>query len=357
MPSQIAYVTNASSQSGVGKPAREIARYLARQGEFQLHEYPLAAPSKRIPKPLQWWRAARRLPKEGFSAWHLTNQTLSFIRRAPAIITVYDLIELIEPQVKFGRPLAQALYSGIPRAAHLICVSQYTKQTLQEHYRISEENITVIPLAAADVFKPDAGAKQSASYQEFLRTWNLTPQHKVVLYVGSEHPRKNLTVLAEAFAHVHKEIPETVLLKVGDPGVAAGRKQFLSDLARLNIQSAVRFIGRAGDETLKLLYNIADVFVFPSTFEGFGIPPLEALACGCPVVSSNATSLPEVVGDAALLCSPGDEAAFAAAMLRVLTEPALVQDLRRRGLTQAAHFSWPDIAQQTAEVYRSVLAK
>lgn len=354
-PKTVAYVTNSSPQSGMGKPAREIATYLTKQPGLTLQEFSLTAPASRLPKPIHWLRASWRLPRRGFDLWHLTNQTLSFIPRRPAVVTVYDLIELIDPQVRFGRPLARFLYRGLPRAAHLICVSQYTKKILQEQYGIPDEKITIIPLAAAEVFQPDSTARQTLAYHELLHKFNLTPQHKIILYVGSEHRRKNLKVLAEAFARVHAQLPEAILLKVGDPGVASGRQQFLADLDRLHLRDTVRLIGRADDQILKLLYNIADVFVFPSTFEGFGIPPLEAMACGCPVVCSNATSLPEVVGDAAVTHEPNDVSGFASSIQKVLTIPAaLAADLRQRGLAQAMRFNWQDIASRTLAVYRKV---
>lgn len=361
---KVAYITNSPPQSGMGKPAREIARHLANQPDITLKEFSLVAPPPsagprqrrwQLPKPIGWWRLARKLPKAGFNLWHFTNQTLSFIPRRPAVVTVYDLSELIEPQTKFGRPVFQYLYRGIPRAAHVICVSQYTKKTLQEQYNIPDEKITVIPLAAAEVFQPDPAVKQTVAARELLYRFNLTPNTKLILYVGSEHPRKNLKVLLEAVARVRQHIPDVVVLKVGDAGLAAGRQQFLADLDRLGLRQNVRFVGKADDETLKLLYNIADIFVFPSTFEGFGIPPLEAMACGCPVVCSNATSLPEVVGDAALTHNPNDVDAFASSITKVLTTPALAQDLRQRGLARAAQFNWRDIAERTLAVYRQAI--
>lgn len=349
----VAYVTNSPAQSGMGKPAREVVTLLKKQPDLDIRELSvMASPASRLPKPLQWWRASHRLPRHGFDLWHFTNQTLSFIPRRPAVVTVYDIIELLEPQVTFGRPVARALYRGLPHAAHLICVSHYTKQTLQAHYRIPDEKITVIPLAVANVFRPDANAQQSVAYHQFLAKHELTPQQPLMLYVGSEHPRKNLRVVVEALARVRRQLPDVVLLKVGDPGVAAGRQRLLADLDRLNLRSAVRVVGRADDQTLNMLYNIAGVFVFPTTFEGFGIPPLEAMASGCPVVCSNATSVPEVVGDAAILHDPSDVTAFADSIYRVLTTPALAADLRQRGLARAQKFSWESVATQTANVYR-----
>lgn len=353
MPTKkVAYITNAGRESGVGRAAFEIAQRLSKQGEFELDQFFLAA-SQKI-KPIAWWQKSRALPKRGYALWHFTNQTLAFIRRRPAIVTVHDLIELTDPQTPLGRLAATYLYSGLARAAHLICVSQYTRRVVQEKFQVASEKISVIPEAASEIFQPDPGARQTIGALELRQRLNLSPQNKLVLYVGSEHPRKNLPVLVQAFAQVQKKIPEAIFIKVGAPGLAAGRQALLAALDEFRVREATRLIHNISDEDLKLLYNLADVFVFPSRLEGFGLPPLEALACGCPVVCSKATSLPEVVGDAALLHAPDDIQGFTNSIERVLTDPNLAHDLRRRGPAQAAKFSWDKSAQETLEVYCKV---
>jgi glycosyltransferase involved in cell wall biosynthesis len=197
--------------------------------------------------------------------------------------------------------------------------------------------------------------KQSVAYQLFLAKHQLKPEHKIILYVGSEHPRKNLGVLLEAFARVARHDPNVRLLKVGEPGVAAGRAAFLTACDRLSVRSRVRLLGTLNDDDLRLVYSMADVFVFPSTFEGFGLPPLEAMACGCPTVISRATSLPEVVGDAAVLCDPSDAAAVTHGINSILDNPARARELRERGLKHAAQFTWENVAQKTLAVYQRVL--
>ncbi len=370
---RIAYVTNAPPQAGMGKPAREIAACVTRQGTFAVDRYFLDGAARtltvnveeraqlsRFPhpldvKPVTWWRLARHLPAAGYDLWHFTNQTLSFIPRTPAIVTVYDLIELLDPQERFGRPVARVLYRGVPRARHIICISQYTRKTVQDTYAVPDDRITVIPLGVRRDFTAIPSVRDSLAYQEFLRVQQLTPDRKIILYVGSDHPRKNLPVLARAFAKVRAELPSAVLVKVGDPGLAGGREALLKVLDELPLRDAVRFLPNVGDRELQFLYSIADVFVFPSTFEGFGIPPLEAMACGCPVVCSNATSLPEVVGDAATLCDPDDAGAFARAILDVLTQPSYAATLREKGLQRTPLFYWEGIAERTLEVYQRVL--
>lgn len=372
---RIAFVTNAPPLSGMGKPAREIDYHLNHDQGIKSDFFYLDAGNSKIfknddefislrksPKPLrlkpiQWWRLAKKLPKQGYNFWHIGNQTLSFIPQQDFLLTVYDLIELVEPQEKFGKLVARYLYKGIPMAKHIICISEYTKKVLQNVYHISDEKITVIPLGVGEYFKPIENVRQSIGYQEFLEQNNLPKDARIILYVGSDHPRKNLNVLAEVFANVKKNVPNTYLVKVGAPGLVSGRLEFQNKLSELGVGDSVRFIENTADEKLAMIYALADVFIFPSLYEGFGVPPLEAMACGCPVVSSNATSLPEVVGNAGPMHDPADVAGFTTSVLRVLTDANYAAELRQKGLERNKLFSWEGIAMRTAEVYRKMSQK
>jgi len=368
---KIAYVTNAPPQAGMGKPAREIYQRLKTQyaadffyldaGKRELlkNDQKIAEVSN-LPKPLQlkpiqWWRLSKKLPTQGYDLWHLTNQTLSFIPRQDFLLTVYDLIELLDPQEKLGKYVAQYLYKGIPKAKHIICISEYTKKMLQQTYHVVDKKISIIPLGVGENFKPLENVRGSVGYHEFLQQNRLPKDAKIVLYVGSDHPRKNLNLLAEAFVKVKVSVPKAYLVKVGDPGLMAGRIEFQNKLNALKLSDSVRFVGNIGDEKLRLLYSSADVFVFPSFYEGFGIPPLEAMACGLPVVCSNATSLPEVVGDAGRLHNPKDADGFAASIIKILTDANFASELSRKGLERSNTFSWESIAQKTAEVYERMM--
>jgi len=371
---KIAYITNAPPLSGIGKPTREIysgidrkrfdpdffcidglKNELSKNGEVFSSVSLLPKPFSA--KPVSWWRLSKKLPKSGYDLWHITNQTLSFIPREDFLLTVYDLIELLDPQERFGGYMAKFLYRGISKAKHIICISEYTKRMLQNTYGISNEKITVIPLGVSDNFVFNRDIKNTVGYREFLRQYEIPINAKIILYVGSDHPRKNLNGLAEIFAEVLKKVPNSFLLKVGEPGVTAGREQFLKKLDELGLRKFVKFAGSISDEKLQLAYSLADVFVFPSFYEGFGVPPLEAMACGCPVVCSNATSLPEVVGDAGVLLDPTDNDGFVESIIKILNNTGFSEELRSRGLERVKKFSWQDIVVKTEMVYDKMLVR
>ncbi|HUV89366.1 MAG TPA: glycosyltransferase family 1 protein, partial [Anaerolineae bacterium] len=174
------------------------------------------------------------------------------------------------------------------------------------------------------------------------------------LFVGSVEKRKNLQRILRAGSHLWQSGERRPLVVVG-----ARRwkyTQIMNTVQELNLERHVIFTGHVPDADLPALYSGADLFVFPSLYEGFGLPPLEAMACGTPVVTSNTSSLPEVVGDAAITVDPYDVEALTEAMRRVLSDADLADDLRQRGLERAARFSWDQAARETIDVYREVLS-
>jgi glycosyltransferase involved in cell wall biosynthesis len=206
--------------------------------------------------------------------------------------------------------------------------------------------VTVTPYAADPIYRPmDREAARRAVAERFgLRG-------PFVLAVGVLQPRKNLPRLIRAFGRVAREAPHALAL-VGKPGWA--HEELKRAVAASGLGSRVKFTGYVPDADLPVLYNAAELFVYPSLYEGFGLPPLEAMACGTPVVTANVTSLPEVVGDAALAVDPTDELALADAIGRALTDEALRERLRTAGLAHAALFSWERTAALTLQVYHRV---
>jgi glycosyltransferase involved in cell wall biosynthesis len=270
-----------------------------------------------------------------------------------AKVTVPFLVRQDQEQSTFRHPLDawfdELAMSGLRCADALISVSHFTKATVVEQFGLPEGKIRVVPEGVEhELFRP------LPVPAAFLARYGLDPRMRYVLYVGSENPRKNLPRLVRAFAQLRAAVPEARLIKVGPPQYSVQARQLREQIHAAGLEDLVRLYDQVPDLDLALFYNVADLFVFPSLYEGYGLPPLEAMACGTPVVCSNAASLPEVVGDAAVTVDPTDVDALAEAMVRVLADGELRENLRQRGLARAASFTWERTARETVEVYRTV---
>ncbi len=269
----------------------------------------------------------------------------------PSVVTLYDLIGRRYPRLLplHGRVLADvATRLALLSSQHIIAISRHTRSDLAHDYRVPLERITVTPLAADSRFVPqpaDAVAAVRARYE-------LPPRY--LLYLGANKPHKNLLRLLEAWQQVAAQVDDAVLVLAGhhDPRYTEVG-QFI-DTHRLHAR--VRRVADVREEDVPALYSGAEVFVFPSLYEGFGLPPLEAMACGTPVLCSHSSSLPEVVDTAALLVDPTRVAELASGMLLLLTTPALQAQLRERGLHRAKTFSWERTARETLAVYEAAVA-
>lgn len=287
---------------------------------------------------------------------HLPNQHLA--RWVPwlnhrSIVTVHDLVRLTFPFAKEGPISAMGLAldrRGIRKAAHVISVSAATKRDLMCHLDVPEEKITVIHNGIDHhVFKPCQKQNGPGSRSPYL------------LYVGSERPRKNFSMLLRAFAIIKQQghsFSSLTLLKVGVPGRShAFRKATLDEMRRLGIESDVQFVEHISDQELAVIYSNALALVLPSLYEGFGLPVVEAMACGCPVITSSVSSLPEVAGSAALLVDPRNCATLVEAIRGVILDPTCSARLRAQGLLRARDFSWDRTAEATFAVYQRVFAR
>ena len=383
---KIAYVTNAEQNSGVGHRASELKKLLDNGGDFEVDEFYLNGNEgtlnkngdviKKIRKwpgilgikTVGWLRLSRGLKQKiaigEYDLIHLTNQTLSFLVSGtlPSVVTVHDIIEVQEPQQKLAGIVNKYLYGGIRRADRIIAVSQYTANAIKNHYGVSDEKIRVISNGAGKEFHVIDEFSVTVGYQTLRRELGLNEKSRIVLYVGSDHPRKNVVVAVKAFAKARKREKELIFVKVGNPGIAIEREKLLKKMDKLGVRKFVRFIGNVSNERLNELYNLADVFVFPSRFEGFGLPPLQAMACGTPVVTANVTSLPEVVGDnrnfgeqAALVRQPDDVDGYAEDILKVINDVELAGALRRKGIERANKFNWQKTGIKVVDVYREIV--
>ena len=302
-----------------------------------------------------WAAHLLRRPMDGLlpegTLFHATEHLLPYLRDIPTVLTVHDLIfrylpEHHKPLNRWYLNWTMPLYCR--RADHIIAVSEATRRDIINAYQIPPEKISVIYEAADPRFEP-----QLRTVVDAMRARYHLPE-QYLLYVGTIEPRKNLVRLLKVWEPLYQahEVP---------PLVIAGHRGWLSDdffaaLENSPMRDGVFLTGYFQETDLPALYSGATAMVFPSLYEGFGLPPLEAMACSTPVLCSNVSSLPEVVEDAALMFDPTDDDAITQALRRVVRDDALRATLKEEGLCQAARFSWGRAAQETKRVYEQVLS-
>jgi alpha-1,3-rhamnosyl/mannosyltransferase len=268
--------------------------------------------------------------------------------RLPVVVTVNDAMAVLHPEWFTRANVLQqrmALGPALRRAAAVLTPSASAAAEVAAAFGVDHERIAVTPYGLDARFSPGDPPPHMTERLGLDGPWILT--------VGTLQPRKNVEAALRAFEDLHAGGAPHRLVVAGARGW--GDEELSERLRRSPAAGAIRLPGRVSDADLVGLYRGADAFVFPSRHEGFGFPPLEALACGCPVVSSDRGSLPEVVGDAGLLADPDDDEAFGAA-LRAALDPARGEELRRRGPERAARFTWERCAAQTVEAYRGAAA-
>ena len=294
-----------------------------------------------------------QLRQRGAALIHGFVNVLPLAAPCPGVVTVHDLSFMRTPQKL--PPLRRAYHAAlcrasVARAAHVIAVSHQTAADLQTYWATPAERISVIHNGVSARFVPQAPERIAA-----LRRQNGLPA-RYLLYLGTLEPRKNLDLLLRAFARCMQGASAFT----GDVAlVLAGAKGWYYDtifrtVNELGLAQRVQFPGFVPAADLPAWYAGAEAFVYPSLFEGFGLPVLEAMACGVPVICSRVASLLEVAGDAAVTVAPDDEAGFAHALQLVLEQPSLRAALRERGQAQAARFSWQRAAGQAIAVYERV---
>ncbi|MFX1237851.1 MAG: glycosyltransferase family 4 protein [Promethearchaeota archaeon] len=265
-----------------------------------------------------------------------TSQLEGCLFHKKQIITVHDLIPLITQ----GRYKKQYFYFKyllpliMRNSARILTGSHHTKHLIMKFYKIPEQKITVIPYGVNILFL------------------NKTPQQKkmrYILYVGRLSPEKNVEGLIKAFEIIIRKFDHDIILKL------TGDEKQLNFIITKNVRNKLEFVGHPNDENLIELYRNALLFVFPSFYEGFGLPPLEAMACGCPVVISNVASLPEVCGDAAYYVDPNNIESIAEGIYKVLTDEALRKSMIEKGLQRAKLLSWEKSAREHIKVFEEVV--
>jgi glycosyltransferase involved in cell wall biosynthesis len=263
------------------------------------------------------------------------------------ILTVHDLIAFLYPTShEFKAVVLEKFFmkKALKKANKITTVSENTKKDLVQKFSINEEKIQTIPCAASENFFPIKRTDENIEkLNRFIKKTNLP--RKYFLAVGTVEERKNIDTLIQALAMINQKHPKHHLLIVGKPGWGHYQES-LEDLINKNyLQKYVHFLGYVTNKTLNKLYNLAEAFVFPSYYEGFGMPPLEAMQAGCPVISSHSSSMPEVLKDAALFADPSNPSEFASAMENIINDQNLRTDLVNKGRIQSKNFSWDSSAQ------------
>jgi glycosyltransferase involved in cell wall biosynthesis len=286
----------------------------------------------------------------GVDLYHATNFFLPPVKRARRLLSVYDLTFLRHPEwcsPKIVGPFSHQIARAVRDADGVLTCSEASKRDIVELLSCAPDKVTVAYGAADAMFRPcDRASAQQA----------LVERHGIegpyVLFVSTIEPRKNVDGLLAAFARMQDHVPHTLVL-AGAEGW--NQEPVATMIARHGIARRVRHIGYVRDRSdLPLLYSAADAFVLPSFYEGFGIPVLEAMACGCPVITTRRASLPEAGGEAAQYVDPDDPENIAYGIRKVLQSPGLAEDLRARGLVQAARFTWAGAAERVLACYREL---
>lgn len=291
------------------------------------------------------WMARRA----GIELLHSLGSTAPAWGRFGRVVTIHDLIYARFPEAHGGlRGLGMRMLVPLAarRSDRIVAISQSTRADLEELLGIAAQKIDVIPQGLSP--KPDRPPVSPGQARERFSLG----ERQIVLSLSAKRPHKNLAVLIAALASLPADRRPLLLL----PGYPTWHEAELRDTAQqLGVQDDVRFLGWVSGEDLEALWAVADAFLYPSLYEGFGLPVLEAMAREVPVACSNASSLPEVVGDAALLFDSGSNEQIAAAIERLLGDPQLAGKLRQAGLRQAARFTWQRTAELTIATYERVL--
>ena len=302
-----------------------------------------------------WWSIGlpRYLRKNGIQVFHGTNFEVPLRGNLPSVVSIHDLSPLLHPETHEKNVVRRArvrLPLMAQAADRIVTPTKAAQHEIHEHLKINSEKTTAIPEAARSCFR-------RLDYEQTKATRaRLGIGDEFVLYVGTIEPRKNLLTLVHAFEEISTRRESPLQL------VIAGRKGWMiDDLLCLIKESPFNrrmiLTGYLNDDELCALYSSCTVFVYPSFYEGFGLPPLEAMACGAPVIASRIPSISETVGEAALLFNPKDVPALASSIISLLEDESLRQTMSRKGMQRASEFSWERTAKLTRAVYDQALDK
>ncbi len=342
--------------SGIGTTVRQMINHFSAEQRAKLLLYgrpdwenKTGCKAKSIPYPVygirQHWSYAQFLKREPISFFHMPHYDVPLGYKGPFVATVYDLIHYLFPQYStkpFTKQYSWLLLRHVARnAKKIVAISEWTKRDLVRVFPESEPKITVLPLAADASFRP-AGEEE---INQALSLYGLKKGY--LLYVGNLRESKNTPRLLRAYAGLSQQNPDV------PPLVLIGRN-FLRKGLLESFGPKVRHLGDVSFNQLNAFYSGASLFVFPSLYEGFGLPPLESMACGTPVLVSKAASLPEVCGDAAAYTDAGSEEGIGRAIKDLLGDPKRRDVLRQKGLEHVKKYSWDNFSKGMWRVYEEM---
>jgi alpha-1,3-rhamnosyl/mannosyltransferase len=308
------------------------------------------APTYSLRELLSLSRQARRA---GLDLYHSPHYTLPYRLPCPAVVTIHDLIHVVFkeylPHVPARYYARHMIGRAVREAAGIITVSRSSARDIHHHFPGNGKEVSVIANGVDQTFT----ARPLKVVKEWLST-TLDLKRAYLLFVGNPKRHKNLDLLMRGFARLQTSYTSLDLVVVG--GSESHHVELEEKARNLGIERKVRLFGTVDHDTLAFLYSASTAFVFPSLYEGFGLPPLEAMACGAPVVASNSSSIPEVLGPAAAYFSPESIDSLMTALCRVLDSTEYRTRLSRMGLARAKLFTWNEAARRTMDVYRRVLA-
>jgi glycosyltransferase involved in cell wall biosynthesis len=282
---------------------------------------------------------------------HITTQEqaylLKYLKLEPSIVTCHDLIPWVFENNR--SKTWKDNIEGLKKANRIITISEFSKNEIIKYLDYPEENIRIVTDAVDhELYRPNKD-------RTILKQHKIPENTKTILYVGSETQRMNIDFLMMSLAKLKKIYPDFILLKIGLPQSVGAREHLLNTINQLGLEKNVIFVGYVAEEELPLWYNAADILVYPCLYAGFGLPPLEAMACGTPVITSNTSSLPEVVGDAGIMVDPTDKEELTAKIHDLLTDSTLMEELSQRGIERSKLFNWDESAKKTLRVYRELV--
>lgn len=354
--------------TGIGTYTDKILRYLLKMDtenyyhiywsgdkyeDFQYNNTDIIMASKKHHRFFEQNYFPKNLNDKNIDIYHVPQNGIGINEdiSCKKITTIHDLIPYIMPET-VGRGYLLKFLREVPKALALsnaiVTVSEYSKQDILKFFPIDKDKIFVTPLAAEDIYIP----MDKEKCRSFLsKQYNIN--RPFILYIGGFSPRKNVKALITAFSKIYKHLNKDYNLVI--VGATRDQGEYLSEFSsNLEFASKIIFTGFAPEDHLPILYNGCEVFAYPSLYEGFGLPPLEAMNCGTPVITSNLTSIPEVVKDAGMLINPYNESELPEALIKLLNDEKLQKEYSEKGLRRAQDFSWAKTAEKTLEIYKKV---